>query len=144
VVSNRYQLLKLAAAEGIRIPQTLALRNEADLTRAEELGLPLVIKADGTWGGCGVKVARTREDVRRAYEFLRGRRGIGWLAKELALNRDRGNILHDWRNARPTLIAQSYVEGRPANCAVACWEGKVLAGIAVEVAATNGEHGPAS
>ena len=144
IISNRYKLLELATEEGIRIPETISLRSDADLERAEELGLPLVIKADGTWGGCGVKVARTREEVRGHYAALSSRRGIGWLMKELALNRDRGNTLHDWRNTRPTLIAQSFIEGRPANCAVACWEGQILAGIAVEVIATNGDQGPAS
>jgi hypothetical protein len=144
IVSNRYALLKLADAEGIRVPETISLRDRSDLAAAEQSGFPLVIKADGTWGGCGVKVARDREELASAYDSLRGRRGVVWLAKELALNRDRGNTLHDWRNTRPALIAQSYVGGRPANCAVACWQGKILAGIAVEVIATNGELGPAS
>lgn len=144
ITSNRYELLKLAATEGVRIPETIALRSDADRAEAERLGLPLVIKADGTWGGSGVKVARTRDAVQGAYDALRGRRGVAWLAKELALNRDRGNTLHDWRNAHPALIAQSFVEGRPGNCAVACWKGEVLAAMAVEVIATNGENGPAS
>jgi carbamoylphosphate synthase large subunit len=144
IVSNRYKLLRLAQEEGIRVPATMPLASTSDLLAAEGMGLPLVVKADGTWGGCGVKVARTREELEDAYRDLRGRRGVPWLVKELALNRDRGNTLNDWRNFHPELIAQKFVEGRPANCAVACWEGKVLAGIAVEVIATNGERGPAS
>jgi hypothetical protein len=144
IVSNRYKLLRLAQEEGIRVPTTMLLTSASDLTAAEDMGLPLVVKADGTWGGCGVKVARTHEELEGAYRELRGRRGVPWLMKELALNRDRGNTLNDWRNFHPELIAQRFIEGRPANCAVACWEGKVLAGIAVEVMATNGEHGPAS
>jgi len=144
IVSNRYELLKLAREEGILIPQTIALGSESDLAGAEKLGLPLVIKADGTWGGCGVKVALSRAELRCAFQSLRGRRGIPRLIRELALNRDRGNTLQDWWNARPALIAQSWIDGRPGNCAVACWNGKVLAGICVEAVATNGDRGPAS
>jgi len=110
----------------------------------EAAGFPVVVKADGTWGGCGVMVARNEAELRAAFGELRGRRGIPWLVKELALNRDRGNTIHDWAHARPALIAQEFVNGRPGNCAVACWEGKVLAGISVEAVATNGERGPAS
>jgi hypothetical protein len=144
IVSNRYKLLRLAQEEGIRVPMTLPLASAADLLAAEDMGLPLVVKADGTWGGCGVKVARTHEELEGAYHELHGRCGVPWLMKELALNRDRGNTLNDWRNSHPELIAQRFIEGRPANCAVACWEGKVLGGIAVEVIATNGDRGPAS
>lgn len=144
VVSNRYELLKLAHEEGILIPETMALRGEDDLRRADRLGLPLVIKSDGTWGGSGVAVARNQREIRPAYFKLRGRRGIAWLIKELALNRDRGNTLNDWRSFNPTLIAQSWVDGCPANCVVACWEGKVLAGIAVKVVSSRGERGPAT
>jgi len=144
IVSNRYKLLRLAEEEGIRVPTTMLLTAKWDLPAAAGMGLPLVVKADGTWGGCGVKVARTGAELESAYRELRGRRGIPWLIKEVALNRDRGNALNDWRSSHPELIAQRFIEGRPANCAVACWEGKVLAGIAVEVIATNGDRGPAS
>jgi len=144
IVSNRYKLLRLAQEEGIRVPTTMPLSSVSDLPAAEDLGLPLVVKADGTWGGCGVKVARTREELETAFCDLRGRGGVPRLVKELALNRDRCNTLHDWWSFHPEMIAQRFVEGRPANCAVACLEGKVLAGIAVEVIATNGDRGPAS
>src|SRR5206468_675761 len=82
IVSNRYALLNLAEQEGIRIPQTIALKNEQDLLRAEDMGFPLVVKADGTWGGCGVMVACNAAELRRAFNALRGRRGIPWLVKE--------------------------------------------------------------
>jgi predicted ATP-grasp superfamily ATP-dependent carboligase len=42
------------------------------------------------------------------------------------------------------VIAQSFIDGRPANCAVVCWRGKVLAGIAVEVISAQGSKGPAT
>ena len=144
IVSDRYDLLMLAAEEGIAIPETVALESVKDLQRAGRIGLPLVIKATGTWGGTGVEIAASEAQAVRAFRKLMGRRGPLWLAKELLLNRDRGNTLHDWRHAQPSLIAQRWIDGHPANCAVACVDGKVLATVAVEVLATNRNCGPAS
>jgi hypothetical protein len=42
------------------------------------------------------------------------------------------------------LCLQEYVSGRPANRAVVCWKGEVLAGISVEALQTSYEFGPAS
>src|SRR4029077_10843429 len=63
--------------------------------------------------------------------------------KRLLVNRD-PFYLRDWwqRSSRP-VIAQAYIAGRPANCAVACWEGKVLAQTSVEVLALSAPTGPA-
>ena len=37
---------------------------------------------------------------------------------------------------------QSYIQGRPANRAVLCWRGKVLAGITIEAIETEPAFGP--
>jgi carbamoylphosphate synthase large subunit len=144
VVNNRYALLELAREEGILIPDTVPLESADGLTRAARLGYPLVIKADGTWGGGGVKVAANPGEAQSALQSLSRRRGIRWLATQLLLSRDRGNSIDDWKHTQLSLIAQAWVDGRPANCAVACLNGKVLAAIAVEVVASNGDRGPAS
>lgn len=144
ITASRYDLLHLALEEGIPVPDTIALTCEEDLHAAAYLGLPLVIKADGTWGGCGVFVAESRAEAVQAFRKLTDRKGLPWLLKELALNRDRGTKLDYWRNRRPSLIAQKWIDGHPANCAVACADGEVLAGVAVDVVATNGPRGPAS
>lgn len=144
VVASRYRLMMLAAEEGIAIPETVAIENEDDLRRAGRLGFPLAIKASGTWGGAGVKIAGSAEEAVEAFRELVGRSRVPWLVKELLLNRDRANTVDDWRQGRPSIVAQKWIEGHPANCAVACRDGKVLAGVAVEVLATNGEIGPAS
>jgi hypothetical protein len=72
------------------------------------------------------------------------RRSVSWLLKELTLNRDRGTIVSDWRQPRPAVMAQAWIDGTPANCAVACWQGKLLAGISVKVMASKRATGPAS
>jgi ATP-grasp domain-containing protein len=47
------------------------------------------------------------------------------------------------RRTRARVSVQTFVHGRPANAAVACWEGKVLAHVCVEVLVSDGATGPA-
>lgn len=48
------------------------------------------------------------------------------------------------RRAKPGAVGQSFIRGCPANCAVVCWQGKVLAGVACEVLSTQWPAGPAT
>jgi hypothetical protein len=49
------------------------------------------------------------------------------------------------RGVKPVLSVQAYIHGKLANCAVAaCWEGEVIASIAVEVLAAYGPTGNAT
>ena len=72
--------------------------------------------------------------------------GVGFLslAKTLLLNRNRDWVLSEWRHARRPVVAQSFINGRPANCAVVCWQGNVLASVAVEVIEARSATGPAN
>jgi hypothetical protein len=143
-VSSRYQLLQVARAEGIRAPDMIAIDSAAELELwCAQTQPPWVIKADGSWGGRGVRIAKTVREARRDWFELSQRPGLVELVKRLSLNRDRGWILSDWRRARPRVIVQSHIHGRPANCAVVSWKGKVLAGIAVEVIQAQGPTEPA-
>ena len=45
---------------------------------------------------------------------------------------------------RPTLSIQSYVAGRPANAAVACFQGTSLGSVQAEVVASDGQTGPST
>jgi hypothetical protein len=68
VVSSRWSLLETARAEGILIPKTCAVKSLADLKRwNDELESPAVIKADGTWGGRGVRIARNAREAERCF-----------------------------------------------------------------------------
>ncbi len=145
VVASRYELLKLAREEGVLIPETNSIESVEGLQSwARFAQHPWVLKADGTWGGDGVRVVRSPEDAQRAYDEIGEKKPAVKLIKDLALNRDRGKTLRDWLNSRPSVVAQSWVNGKPGNCAVVCREGQVLAGIAVEVVALTDPLGPAS
>jgi len=144
VVSSRYDLLQTARAEGILVPEMSPIRNSTDLERwCSDSPAPWVLKADGTWGGRGVRMAGTINDAGRDWIELAQRPNLAELAKRLVLNLDRRWILSDWKRSHSSVTAQSYIQGRPANCSVVCWQGKVLAGVAVEVVQALGPTEPA-
>ncbi|MGD0445083.1 MAG: ATP-grasp domain-containing protein [Edaphobacter sp.] len=122
-----------------------AIDSVADLKRWSATSAPpWVIKADGTWGGRGVRIAHTRTEAEHCFLELTERAGVVELIKRAILNRDRDWVLFDWRRSRPAVVAQSLINGRPANCAVVCRRGKLLAAIAVEVIRAQGQTGPAT
>jgi len=145
VVSTRYDLLRLAREEGLHVPDT-KLVNTLDDLRAWHTGekAPSVLKADGTWGGNGVKIAQTPEEAEQFFLELTRPPSAPGVIKQLIMNRDRFWLRTWWRHLKPALIVQSYVRGRPANCAVVCWEGRILAGICVEVVSAQRLKGPAT
>jgi hypothetical protein len=145
LVSARYDLLRLAQEEGIRVPQTRVVANQNDLkTWHAEHKLPWVLKSDGTWGGRGVRIVETLADAKKSFLEINRPYGLGRILKRLCVNRDPFWIQPWWNGVRPSVIVQSYIPGRPANCGVVCWEGGVLAGIGVEVVSADGVTGPAS
>lgn len=110
----------IACEEGIRVPSTQPVPDVATLRRllAKET-LPIVLKQDASHGGQGVRIADDRETAERAFADLQLR-------------------------ADSTVALQAFVAGVPANRAVFCWRGEVLAGISVEVVQTMTRNGPAS
>jgi predicted ATP-grasp superfamily ATP-dependent carboligase len=145
IVSSRVGILTAAREEGVSVPNDFALNCLDDV---ENLVLrqpfPWVMKADGTWGGGGVRVAQTLESARECFAQLSGIFRSKRAIKRLVVNRD-AFWMHSWfTGARPSISVQSFIPGRPANCAVVCWQGKVLAMIEVEVVCSAGATGPAS
>lgn len=145
IVSSRSAIIRAARAEGILVPETKTIEDVADLKpRQDGPALPWVIKADGTSGGIGVRIAHTMAEAERCFLELTAHAQKIALVKRMLLNRDRGWVFFEWKRPRPSVIAQSMIDGRPANCAVACWNGRLLAGISVEVIRADGATGPAS
>jgi hypothetical protein len=145
IISSRSDLLKIARAEGIAVPETTKINNEEDLQSwSARSPLPWVLKADGTWGGRGVRIVKNGDQARHWFLQFSRRAGLIKLIQKLVLNCDRGWALFDWMHSGRPVVAQSFVDGRPANCAVVCWKGNVLAGIAVEVIKSRGVTGPAT
>ena len=145
IVSCRAALLRSAQAESIPVPEMSEVVTLEQLRRlSETMSYPWVMKVDGSWGGLGVKVVRSLKEAEVCFLEMRKPLGTLPMLKRLFANRDPFWIESWWRRQRPGITVQSYVEGRPANCVVFCREGKVLAGVAVEVVAAQGVTGPAT
>lgn len=145
IVSSRSAIIDAARAEGILVPETTTIGDIGDLKPGQGRPVPpWVIKADGTSGGIGVRIAHTQVEGERYFLELTAQANEIELVKKMLLNRDRGWVFFEWKRPRLAVIAQSLIGGRPANCAVACWKGQLLAGISVEVLRADGATGPAS
>lgn len=141
VLRSRSRLMELARACGVRVPETRALESASDV-RAwfQDCPGPAVVKVDGTWGGSGVQIVHSEEQARLALERFNApqRRGSSW--KRWLINRD---PLAFWAGqiAGRHFSIQRFVAGRPANCMIAAWQGRLLGMVAVEVLCTQGKTG---
>jgi Carbamoyl-phosphate synthase L chain, ATP binding domain len=134
IVYQRASFMRLAAELGIRAPKTSAIANSDELRRwIAEVGLPLVIKADATSGGEGVKVVRTIEEALRAFRKLHAPPLLARAVKRALVDSDTTLLGPSLLRRRPVVSAQAFVDGREANSTVACWNGTVLAALHFEV-----------
>ena len=145
IVSSRSAFLDAARQEGLRVPDTWPVGTVRDF-ESWQAGhpLPWVLKADGTFGGSGVQVVKTSEDAQRSFLDMTRMFRAGRALKRLCVNRDSFWLRPWWKRSKPGIVVQSFVHGRPANCAVVCWKGRILAGIGVDVVSAEGPTGPAS
>jgi len=145
IVSCRHELIKAAAQQGVRAPATRQVDSVDDLRawRAEQ-PLPWVLKADGTWGGGGVRFVYSMEEAEQSLRELMRPPSSASVVSAMVLNRDRSWRLGTLRDRERKISVQEFVRGRPANCAVVCYRGQVLAGIGVEVISSQDEKGPAT
>jgi biotin carboxylase len=145
IVSSRYELIEAARKEGIRVPRSAQICNAGDLEawRANE-PFPWVSKADGTWGGNGVRIITKTEEGLSALTQLEQMDRFTRAVKRMIVNRDLFLFRPWWNRSKRSITVQSYIQGRPANCTVFAWNGQVRAMIGVEVVRSQGLTGPAS
>lgn len=145
LVTARARLMALAADEGVRVPET------ASVTRPGELNawftqheFPAVLKLDRTWGGLGVSIIHNREEAERISAGMMSRPPLLNAVARTFLERDLSFFLNYLKASRRNVSLQEFIQGTPANRAVACWKGNVLAGISVEAIETLHLTGPAT
>lgn len=147
IVFARTAFMELAEQEGIRVPETAVIRNIDDLGKCiAEMGLPIVLKANGTSGGEGVRVVRTIEEAERAFQALQAPSllGLAREAKRALIDQDKTFVWPSLLRRRSVVNAQAFVAGREATSAIACWKGTVLASLHFEVLSKQYPAGPAS
>jgi ATP-grasp domain len=145
VATTRHDLLMTARAQGVPVPDSAAITSIGDLDRlARARPFPWVMKADGSWAGLGVRIVGSLEEAEACYRRMNRPVATSFVMREALVERDYFWAQPWLARARPAISVQSFVLGRPANCAVACWRGEVLAGIAVEVVNAESATGPST
>ncbi|WP_298829534.1 ATP-grasp domain-containing protein [uncultured Piscinibacter sp.] len=145
LATTRGRLMALAASLGIRVPNTRTVLTPQELVAwLDGHALPAVIKIDGSWGGQGVAIVRSREEARRAFERLAAPPSPAQALARTLLDRDSLPLRRRLAASRSVLTVQDFIAGEPANRAVACWRGEVLAGTSVQALRTQQSTGPAT
>ncbi len=142
---SRMTLMRIAAGEGVAVPETMEIVEEADLEEAmARFGLPLVLKADATSGGQGVRVMRDPRSARRAWGLLHRPPGLVRALK-------RGFVDKEWTHLRPWaqrkkrgVSAQRFIAGKERTGMAMCVRGAVKAMVCLEVIEHWCERGPSS
>lgn len=144
ILRRRESLLLTAEKLGIRIPYTQRITGEDDI-RAwfSQVAPAAVLKLDGSWGGEGVQFAHSEAQAIAAWRELSQPAGLGTALKRTIINRD-ALALWSWRKqTKPVVTMQRFIQGRPANSMLACWQGELLADASVEVLESQGATGAA-
>ena len=145
VVSARAAFMLAAQQEGVRVPATQVIGSRDDLEKwVARAGFPVVLKADGTSGGDGVKMAPTLGEAERAFHQLQAPPLLARAAKRALIDHDKTLVWPSLMRHRPVVNAQTFVAGREATSALACWKGAVLACLHFEVVNKTRANGHAT
>lgn len=140
---SRSQSMKATAELAIRTPETVPVGSERELDACiARMGLPLVVKIDGSWGGDGVIVARSRDDALAAFHSLRKPASRLRNLARVFRRRDAHFLLEAIRPLARFVSVQKFIPGRAAASAFACWQGDVVAAIHYDVMVADGTVGP--
>ena len=142
-IMARTACMRIARSIGVRVPDTYAIVDEAGLDAALVIiGYPAVLKADGTWGGDGVIIAKTHDEARAAFRKLsKPPSRLRSIARALK-RRDAHHLLTAIAPPASAVSVQRFIEGTPAASAFACWKGEVMSSIYYDVLVADGAIGP--
>jgi hypothetical protein len=142
---SRSGFLYEASGLGLDIPPIKEAATESDLKSVLlDIGLPAVVKTDGSWGGEGVSIVRTYDEALAAFRSLAfAPSRLKSLAR--AAKRQDAHFLLDAIDPQDYAISvQRFVAGTPATCAIACWDGQVVASLHMDVIETREPRDPAA
>lgn len=145
IVTARASFLELASKEDIRVPKTAPVANDSDVERwIRQMGFPMVLKADGSSSGEGVRVVNTVSEAKHALRALQAPPQLLRVIKRAVIGRDMRWIRPALERRRAAVSAQEFVNGRDATTLVASWKGEVLAALHFGVLVKQYERGPSS
>lgn len=145
VIEDRASFMRVSQEAGVRVPQTAAIADSKHLERwATQIGFPMVLKANGTSGGVGVRIVHNTKEAQRALRTLQAPPFIARAVKRALFDRNTTLLSPSIRRSRSGVSAQSFISGTEATSAVACWKGQVLAGLHFEVLQKSDPEGPST
>lgn len=145
VIESRIDLLMLARACGVPVPEAQSVTSQRDLANwGATHPLPWVLKSDGSWAGMGVRIVGKFTEAVEAFQEMRRPVGLRFVLGQCLLEWDFFWLAPWLTRKRPAISVQQYIPGRAANCATACWKGELLAGVAVETMASRTPTEPAT
>ncbi|HTQ14320.1 MAG TPA: ATP-grasp domain-containing protein [Rhizomicrobium sp.] len=145
LLASRSGFVTAAREAGIAAPETVSVAGEETYEFALRLmGLPAVLKADGSWGGDGVAVLHAPRDATAAWARLAAPPSRLRSLVRAGRRRDAHHLADALAPPVPSLCLQRFVPGTPATTSFVCREGVVLAANHFDVVATSGAAGPAS
>jgi len=132
-------------AEGLPLPETWPVPDGTALkSLLRTVPFPAVLKVDHSWGGMGVRIVRNEAEARRAFAELSRARGWRSGVKHALDSLSVTPLIDRTFAADPPMALQPFVRGQPANRAVFCRDGAVLAGLTVGMVQSAHETGPAT
>jgi len=145
IVYARDAFMRVAEEQGVRVPKSGVINSVADLKHwIAQTGFPVVLKADGTSGGDGVRIARSLAEAESAFHSLQAPPLLARAVKRALVDRDNTLIWPSLLRRRPVVSAQTFVDGQEATSIVACWKGAVVAVLHFEVINKRYSAGPAT
>jgi predicted ATP-grasp superfamily ATP-dependent carboligase len=140
---SRAGSLAAMKAEGVRIPDTFAVSNEDELKHhLSQIGYPAVLKADGSWGGEGVVIAKDEASALAAYRRL-SRTPSRLRSAVRAIRRKDMHFLLDAIAPKPRFISvQQFIPGTSSASAFASWNGEIKGLICYDILVSEGMIGP--
>jgi hypothetical protein len=142
-VRRKSALIEIAESLGVRCPRTINVQIE-DADLLTNLHYPVLIKADGSWGGKFVRLVKTVREARRTISEFGLPAAWPSLARNQCARIVPSTLSRRWFGQLRQICVQEFVPGPPANRAVVCWRGEVLAGVSVRVVETVYTFGPAA
>jgi len=143
--TRKTAFIDMARAAGINVPHTVVVGNLDELhARLASTEFPCVLKADGSFGGLAVRIVRSAAEAEQAFAELTAPKSWAGAVRRAVQHATVKPLLDRMRATAPTVALQHYIEGTPANRAITCWQGEVLAGISVQALETVHPTGPAT
>ncbi len=110
VVRSRSAFMRAAEEEGIRVPHTEVIASKGNLLDwVARMGFPMVLKANGTSGGDGVRVVNTVEEAERAFRKLQAPPLLARAVKRAVADRDLTLVRPSLFRHRTIVNAQTFV-----------------------------------